>query len=42
MSYMAMPQQKNPSLGVMKLTFYVDPSLVIITVYLICLIYARE
>ena len=34
--------QKNPAPGVKKFTIRVDPSLVIITTYLVCLIYAWE
>ena len=40
MTYMATPQQKNPCPRVMKFTISVDPSLVIITIYFVCLIYA--
>ena len=35
-----MPNIRNPALGVMNVTILVDPSLVIITLYLVCLIYA--
>ena len=42
MTYMAKPQRKNPYPGVMKFTIWVDPFLVIITIYLVCLIYASE
>ena len=34
--------KKKPDPGVMKFTILVDPSLVIITIYLVCLIYAWE
>ena len=36
-SYMAMPEHKNPAQRVMKFAILVDPSLVIITIYLVCL-----
>ena len=39
---MATPNIKTPALGVMKVTILVDPSLFIITIYLVCLIYAWE
>ena len=43
MTYMATPPPtRTPAPGVMKFTFLVDPSLVIITTYLVCLIYAWE
>ena len=42
MTYMATAQHKNPCPGVMKLTIQVHPSLVIITIYLVYLIYAWE
>ena len=42
MTYMATPKIGTPALGVMKFTILVDPSLVIITIYLVCLIYAWE
>ena len=41
-TYMAMAQDKNPAPWVMKITILVDPSLVIITEYLVCLINAWE
>ena len=41
MTYMAMPQQ-TPAPGVMKVTILVDPSLVIITIHLVCLDHAPE
>ena len=37
---MATPNILIPALGVMKFTILVDPSLDIITIYLVCLIYA--
>ena len=37
MTYMAMPNIRIPALGVMQYKILVDPSLVIITVYLVCL-----
>ena len=40
MTYMATLLYKNPAPGVMKFTILVDPSLIIITTYLVCLIYA--
>ena len=36
------PHVLPPAPGVMKFTILVDPSLVIITIYLVCLIYAWE
>ena len=42
MTYMATLLFKNPAPGVMKLTILVDPSLITITTYLVCLIYAWE
>ena len=43
MTYMTTPQHiKTPAPGVMKFTILVDPSLVIITKYLVCLINAWE
>ena len=42
LTYMAMTYQKNPCAGVMNLTLLVDHSLVIVTTYLVCLIYAWE
>ena len=42
MTYMPKPQHKNPCPGVMKLPILVDRSLVIITIYLVYLIYAWE
>ena len=36
------PIRKPPVLGVMKFTILVDPSLVIMTLYLVCLKYAWE
>ena len=38
----ALAQKKTPAPGVKKFTIPVDPSLVIITTYLVCLIYALE
>ena len=40
MTYMATPQHKIPSLGVMKFTILVDHYLVIMTIYYVCLIFA--
>ena len=42
MSYMVTSEHKHPWLGggVMKFTILLDPSLVIITLYSVCLIYA--
>ena len=42
MTYMSTPLHKNPYPGVMKFTIMVDPSLVIITTYLVCLTCAWE
>ena len=42
MTYMATPKHKNPCAGGHEITILVDPSLVIITIYLVCLIYAWE
>ena len=42
MTNTAMPQHKTPAPGVMKFTMLVYFSLVIITIYLVCLIYAWE
>ena len=39
---MATTFRKNPSPGVMKFTIWVDPSLVIVIINLVCLIYASE
>ena len=36
------PNIRTTALGVMKFTILVDPSLVTITLYLVCLIYALE
>ena len=36
------PNIRTPALGVLKFTILVDPSLVIIIIYLVCLIYAWE
>ena len=36
------PSTRAPAPGVMKLTILVEPSLVIITAYLVCLIYVWE
>ena len=38
----ALTQEPLATQGVMKVTIFVDPSLVIITICLVCLIYARE
>ena len=40
MIYMAIPSARTPAPGVMKFTILVDPSLVIITKNIVCLIYA--
>ena len=40
--YMAMPYRKNPCLGDHESYNFGRPSLVIITIYLVCLIYAWE
>ena len=37
MTYISTSKHKNPCPGVMKFTIYVDPSLVIISIYLNCL-----
>ena len=43
MTDMAMPLHKKPCPpGVIKLTILVDPFMVIITIYIVCLIYASE
>ena len=42
MTYMATTNIRTPALGVMKFTILLDPSFVIITLYLICLIDAWE
>ena len=42
MTYMATPCTRTPAPGVMKFTIFIDPSLVIITTYLVFLIYAWE
>ena len=42
MTYMATLYHKNTCHRAMKFTILVDPSLVIITIYLVCLIYAWE
>ena len=42
MTYMATPYTRIPQPGVMKFTILVDPSFVIITLHLDCLIYALE
>ena len=42
MIYLTTPYHKNPCPGVMKFTILLDPFLVIITTYLVCLIYAWE
>ena len=42
MTYMDAPNIRTPALGVMKFTILVDLSLVIITLYLVFLIYAWE
>ena len=42
MTYMAMPQQRTPVQGVMKFTTLVDPPLVIIAIFLVCLFDAWE
>ena len=42
MTYMTMPNIRTTALGVMKLTILVDPSLVIISIYIVHLIYAWE
>ena len=42
LSYMTMPLHTTPTPGVMKFTILVNPSGVIITTYLVCLIYAWE
>ena len=39
---MAMPWHKNPYFGVIKFTIFVDPSLVIITRYVVFLIEVKE
>ena len=36
-TYMPHPSTRNPATGVMTVTILVDPSLVIITIYLVCL-----
>ena len=40
MTYIATPKHKNSCPGVMKLTILIDSSLIIITVYARCLLYA--
>ena len=42
MIYLATPQHCKPRRGVKKFTILVDPSLVFITIYLVCLIHAQE
>ena len=42
MTYMATPNIRTLALGVLKFKILVDPSLVIITTKLVCLIYAWE
>ena len=42
MTYMATPYTRIPQPGVMKFTILEDPSIVIITIHLDCLIYALE
>ena len=42
MTYMTMPLHNNPCPGGHEIYNLVDPSLVIITTYLVCLIYAWE
>ena len=42
MTYMATPQRKNPCPGSHEIYNLVEPSLVIISIYLVCLIYAWE
>ena len=42
MTYMSTPQHKNPCPEGHEIDNLVDPSLVIITTYLVCLIYAFE
>ena len=42
MTYMARPSTRTPAPGVMKFTILVARSVVIITRYLVCLIYAWE
>ena len=37
---MTRPSTRTPALGVMEFTVLVDPFLVIITIYLVCLIFA--
>ena len=39
MTYMATPNIRTPALGAMESTILVNHSLVIITIYLVCLIY---
>ena len=41
MTHKATTQPRTRVLGVMKLKKLVDPSLVIITIFLVCLIYAQ-
>ena len=41
MTYMTKPEHKNPGPGVTNFRILVDPSLVIITIYLVCLIYKK-
>ena len=42
MTYIAIPPTRTPALGVMKFTLVVDPSLVIITIHLVCMDYAPQ
>ena len=42
MTYMASPNIRTSAMGVLKFTILVDPSLVIIIIFLVCLIYAWE
>ena len=42
MTYMAMPKHKNSCPGGGDIFNLVDPSMIIITIYSVCLIYARE
>ena len=39
MSYMATPLHKNPAPGVIKFKIFVDPTFIIIILFLVCLIY---
>ena len=42
MAYMAKPEHKRLYPGVMNFTILVDPSYVIITIYINCMIHAQE